>query len=384
MTSLEVNDLFEEHRIHHSVSSTLSFILYSPLGLILLVLRLFIGLQVFLLCTIIPKSWSFRRYILRIPFAILGMVVINESGARAEDCKIIVANFLSAVDHWVLSLLWNMVTPCIWNVPKSLAWCLGYSDFNASYGRKTLVKNVKQHLKSSSTSILVFPEGATTSGQKGLLKFASWPWNVGEPVQAVTIKIYRPMRVSPSVLGGRWWTDALYTFFCPITIWKVNVLPPISRREDESDDEIALRYQEQMARNLKLSPTNYTCADKVELAKNRLFKRSHGSKETNRIDEMVKQVLAVLPHVSPSDIKKQLLINDDVQVTIANLVENPLDVRSVSSESLNRIEKTNYEEKVTHRVKKPDLTKMSLQERKDLLLQEARSNYLAKHSVKTI
>lgn len=312
------------------------------------------------------------------------MVVINETGARVESCKIIVANFLSAVDHWVLSLLWNIVTPCIWNVPKSLAWCLGYSDFNASSGRKSLVKNVKKHLESSTTSILVFPEGATTSGKRGLLKFASWPWNIGEPVQAVTIKIYRPIPVSPSVLGGRWWTDALYTFFCPITIWKVNVLPPVARRDDESDDEIAVRYQEQMAKQLKLSPTNFTCADKVELAKNRLFKRSHGSKETNRIDEMVQQVLAVLPHVSPSDIKKQLLINDDVQITIANLVEIPLDVRSVSSESLNRLEKPDNEEKVIRRNRKPDLTKMSLQERKDLLLQEARRNYLEKHNVKIV
>ncbi|CAD5123448.1 unnamed protein product [Dimorphilus gyrociliatus] len=312
------------------------------------------------------------------------MVVIHESGIREENCKIIVANFLSAVDHWVLALLWNVVTPCIWNVPKSLAWCLGYSDFNASCGRKSLVKNVKKHLNDCSTSILVFPEGATTSGQKGLLKFASWPWNVGEPVQAVTIEIYRPMRVSPSVLGGRWWTDALYTFFCPLTIWKVNVLPIVARREDESDDEIALRYQEQMAHHLQLSSTNFTCADKVELAKNRLFKRSQGSKETNRIDEMVKQVLAVLPHVSPSDIKKQLLINDDVEVTIAHLVENPLDARSISSESLNRLEKHDIEEKITRRNKKADLTSMSLQERKDLLLQEARRSYLKKHDMKNM
>lgn len=73
-----------------------------------------------------------------------------------------------------------------------LMWLLGYANMGAKHGRETLIRNAKTHCRSkeysqrllvvcfisafvpaSSLPILAFPEGASTNGKKGLLKFRS-------------------------------------------------------------------------------------------------------------------------------------------------------------------------------------------------------------------
>lgn len=55
---------------------------------------------------------------------------------------------------------------------------LGYADLGAREGRNVLVSKAREFCKYNSLPLLAFPEGAMTNGQKGLLKFSSWPFEV--------------------------------------------------------------------------------------------------------------------------------------------------------------------------------------------------------------
>ncbi|KAI0225288.1 hypothetical protein LSAT2_023864 [Lamellibrachia satsuma] len=100
---------------------------------------------------------------------------------------------------------------------------LGYRDMEAKKGRDRLIQNAKKHIQCSQLPLLSFPEGASTNGHVGLLKFSVWPFSIGCPVQPVVVEVKRPpfANISPSILGGRWWIDIFWFLFVPYTHFRI-------------------------------------------------------------------------------------------------------------------------------------------------------------------
>ena len=104
--------------------------------------------------------------------SILGVSVrVEGEENRDPKVKVMVANYTSTLDHMAVDLVLPSILPCVWDLPPTLIWLLGYTDMGARQGRETLINNAKKHSGESKIPMLVFPEGASTNGKVGLLKF---------------------------------------------------------------------------------------------------------------------------------------------------------------------------------------------------------------------
>ncbi|KFM59414.1 Ancient ubiquitous protein 1, partial [Stegodyphus mimosarum] len=132
-----------------------------------------------------------------------------------------------------------------------------------------LLHNVREFMKDSNTPLLIFPEGTTTNGKKGLLKFNLWPFLLSEAVQPIRIKVARPklMQVAFSVVGSRWWSDLFWFLFVPYTVFRIRFLPVAEREDTESAEMLCSKVQKEIGKELGLEVTTFTSADKVEYTK---------------------------------------------------------------------------------------------------------------------
>lgn len=155
--------------------------------------------------------------------AVLG-IVVRESDVHLKSkggSKVIVTNHVTNFDHLAVDLVHPCIAPGVWDLPKFLNWTLGFRDFGVKSGRQSLISNVKAYLSSSDdvVPILTHPEGATTNGRVGLLKFSTWPFSLDYPVHPIIITVNRSpiIKVAPSIIGSRWWSDLFWILMSPWT-----------------------------------------------------------------------------------------------------------------------------------------------------------------------
>ncbi|MGH0145413.1 UNVERIFIED_CONTAM: hypothetical protein FKN15_040343 [Acipenser sinensis] len=97
----------------------LLFLLYAPVGLCLMLLRLFIGVHVFLVSCALPDS-VVRRFVVRVMCSVMGVFVKqNDPSLRDKNVKVYVCNHVTQFDHNVI----NLLTSCNTNVEES-SWIL--------------------------------------------------------------------------------------------------------------------------------------------------------------------------------------------------------------------------------------------------------------------
>lgn len=266
---MKIDEIFDKERFPPFLQCIPIFF-YFPLGCTLAIIRFFIGIQALLLSTILSKVPFIRCFLLRIMCCVLGFIVFTEHSKNYDkDVKLIISNHITNFDHLAVKLLFNVCVPSVWNLPPYLNWILGYTDFGASEGRQILLKNILSFIKKSSVPVLIFPEGATTNGQRGLLKLNSWPFFLNDNVQPITLKVHRPVltKISLSVLGSRWWSDMFWFLFVPYTVFTVRFLPVIHKADFENLEAFSKHVKEEMCKEVGLEETNFTSADKVEYAK---------------------------------------------------------------------------------------------------------------------
>lgn len=392
--------MFETNRLPPWGLSMLVLVVYFPVGFLLAVLRMFIGFHAFIAACVLPKTSFLRRLVLRVMCTLLGFVVVqNHLKRRDSRSQILVANYTSTMDRLAVELVFPCIMPSMWDIPSLLSGILGYEDMGAKHGRETLVLNAKKHCQESRLPLLAFPEGATTSGRVGLLKFSVWPFSLDQPVQPIVIRIVRPSftaGISPSVIDSYWWTDLLWFLFVPYSCFHLEMLPAVERTAAESVEGFTGRVQRLIASSLNVSATSFTSADKMDLIK-QLHTRTgpaDGSARTE-LDLMVSQVLSVLPHVPANIIRQDLLLTKDVDLTISNFLDgrttfddassdnmmSPTDrqtsLPSISSETVSAADSRDH----------PTFghtsagRQRSLSERKKALIDSARQRYIEKHGV---
>ncbi|XP_067154561.1 lipid droplet-regulating VLDL assembly factor AUP1 isoform X1 [Apteryx mantelli] len=336
--------LFDSHRFPTDGFLLLALLLYAPVGLCLLILRLFIGVHVFLVSCALPDS-VLRRFIVRVMCSVLGLFV-RQSDPRLRDVnvRVYIANHVTHFDHNVINLLTSCNTPALNGAPGFICWSRGFMELGVTGSRAELVDSLKAYSSHrGNPPLLLFPEEAATNGRAGLLRFSSWPFSIMDMVQPVALQVQRPL-ITVSVADSSWITELLWTFFVPFTVYQVRWMPSVPRRAEELSEDFALRVQELLAMELGVVSTRLTAADKTEhmkrlrhtsllpfapastlAARPRMPSGLTGAgsfaPEDMRITAMAQRVKEVLPHVPLEVIKTDLAQTNCVDTTIANLLE---------------------------------------------------------------
>ncbi|XP_046667057.1 lipid droplet-regulating VLDL assembly factor AUP1-like [Homalodisca vitripennis] len=217
MTSPEIKDLFFKTRFV-SGWHLLGVVFYSPIGLVLALLRVFISLQAYLLALLllIPELSFIRGLVLRLIGLVLGIFVIEENPSqRDKSVKVLVANNVTVLDHIPVHLVTGCFSPSAWDV-----WPLCLKVFEGSQDKHTFSTNLRNHLSSCIAPLLLQPEETPTNGRVGLLRFSPWCATVAPTVQPVCLQPWRPLEITTSTVSASF-TDLFMFLFSPslLTQW---------------------------------------------------------------------------------------------------------------------------------------------------------------------
>uniref|UniRef100_A0A2K6LJ79 Lipid droplet-regulating VLDL assembly factor AUP1 n=2 Tax=Rhinopithecus TaxID=542827 RepID=A0A2K6LJ79_RHIBE len=308
--------LFDSHRLPGDCFLLLALLLYAPVGFCLLVLRLFLGIHVFLVSCALPDS-VLRRFVVRTMCAVLGLVARQEdSGLRDHSVRVLISNHVTPFDHNIVNLLTTCSTPLLNSPPSFVCWSRGFMEMD---GRGELVESLKRFCASTRlppTPLLLFPEEEATNGREGLLRFSSWPFSIQDVVQPLTLQVQRPL-VSVTVSDASWVSELLWSLFVPFTVYQAH-----------------LKVKELLvAKELGQTGTRLTPADKAEHMKRQRHPRlrpqsaqssfppSPGPSPDVQLATLAQRVKEVLPHVPLGVIQRDLAKTGCVDLTITNLLE---------------------------------------------------------------
>ncbi|XP_042663921.1 lipid droplet-regulating VLDL assembly factor AUP1 isoform X3 [Tyto alba] len=288
--------LFDSHRFPTDGFLLLALLLYAPVGLCLLVLRLFIGVHVFLVSCALPDS-VLRRFIVRVMCSVLGLFVRqSDPQLRDVNVRVYIANHVTQFDHNVINLLTSCNTPALNGAPGFICWSRGFMELGVTGSRAELVDSLKVYSSHrGNPPLLLFPEEAATNGRSGLLRFSSWPFSVLDVVQPVALQVQRPL----------------------ITVLLAMELGVVSTRLTAADKT------EHMKRLRHTSLLPFAPASSQALAaRPRMPSNLTGvAPEDVQITAMSQRVKEVLPHVPLEVIRIDLAQTNCVDTTIANLLE---------------------------------------------------------------
>ncbi|XP_067313094.1 lipid droplet-regulating VLDL assembly factor AUP1 isoform X2 [Pseudorasbora parva] len=417
METRGIEQMFDFQRLPNDRFILLLLLLYSPVGLCLMLLRIFIGVHVFLVSCALPDS-IVRRFIVRIMCSVLGLhVQQNSPRLRDKTARLYICNHVTHFDHNIINLLTSCNTPLLEGPVGFLCWARGFMELGQGIGSRTeLTETLCRYCSSpNSLPLLLFPEEDTTNGRTGLLKFSSWPFSVSDSIQPVALLVKRPF-VAVSTPESSWLTELLWTFFVPFTVYHVRWLPPLSKEDGESLQEFASKVQELLATELGVISTQITKADKAEHIKRKRhtalqtahsnlgarprtvaqgFLGASAGAEDSRVARMVQQVKEVLPDVPLSVITRDLLQTNCVDTTITNLLEHTdqfsseaaastpsAPAKPAASTTQSAIAYTpNLKPAAKSFGRSPTDRHMTLQERKEALYEYARRRYIEKHGL---
>ncbi|XP_038600430.1 ATP-dependent RNA helicase DQX1-like [Tachyglossus aculeatus] len=221
--------LFDAQRLPAPGLALLALVLYLPVGLCLLVVRLFVGLHVFLVSCALPDG-GLRRLVVRAMCGALGLVV-RERDAHLRDrrARVYVSNHVTPFDHNMVNLLTRCSTPLLSGPSGFVCWSRGFVELA---GRGDPAEALRRFCASPGDRphpLLLFPEEEATNGREGLLRFSSWPFSVQEAVQPLTLRVRRPL-VSVNVAGASWVSELLWALFVPFTVYQVAAAHPQGAR----------------------------------------------------------------------------------------------------------------------------------------------------------
>lgn len=271
-----------------------------------MLLRLLVTLQLWLFASLLPDCNSIRgilNYGISFAFGII-VKIDNESEFRDKQSRIVIANNVSVLDHFVFRRVTKTLTPSTWELPTALSNALGLQKMDMS-SKEALIANIKQFFSTSTYNIAIQPEFGTTNSQVALLKFNSWPFSIETFVQPVAIKASRPevVPVHLTSLASTWWTEVLWFMFVPYTVFTLKYLK-IRRNPDH--DTLVREVEKDIADALGLQTSSFTLSDKTEYEKRYLMERILNRTRSTRnslnshsieVQRMVRQVSEVLPFV---------------------------------------------------------------------------------------
>lgn len=375
--ALTVDKLINEDRFF--AENGFHFLLYLPFGIILIVFRMLLAMVLWVAAIILPNKWAIRQMLSTLACWTFG-VYVKQKGARDPRCSVMVANYVSCLDSLAVSHILGTISLRKWKVPPFFASTLGIRNA-AQFIRK------EHFAESPSKPVLLQPEGGPTNG-KGLLKFTDWPFQLGNRVQPVAIRLERPF-THATVHSRRGagvdsfpWVDALWFMASPLTVFQVRLLPSIERH-DHDDIQFAAKCREAIAEALQIELSEFRWEDMRRGA--RVARRREPPQGALRAANQVKEVL---PNVPLKDILRDLATTRSVDVTITNFLDGstpytpegppaPAPEPEASTSSARYVTPTPtgvFPKSARER-------QLSFQERKAQMIAEARQRYIEKHGL---
>ena len=379
------------------------FIVYAPVGFLLVVFRVFLALQAVLILVVVAEG-VVKRLMLRVIFLVLGIAVTtSEFERRDRKAKILVGNKLSYFDYIALHLAIDCYTVSTKDEGSSpLTTVFPHHTFRWKDGDGLVTEARERPMFDEEgrgpISYAVQPECHPTNGCSVLLPFSSWPFALEQSVQPLALSATRFFGPRLTVAGSNGWMDLFWTLFSPITIFHIRMLPVVHKNGDtDSAEDFCHRVEQEIAGALGLTVSNIKSADLkkwlsqpppphppaqattipqgpvITAAEFASLPQSYPS----GIELMVQQVATVLPHVPHTIIRKDLLATRSVDVTVANILEG-----HVAFVPLPQGAPPTPPAKPS--VSRPSSLQRhaSLEERKKALVAEARRWYLEKRTAK--
>lgn len=418
MTTPNIERLINLNRFQNGIP-LVPLVFYIPFGIILTLVRCFIFAHAVLVFYILSKIPLVHSVVLRVMFAVCGLLVTTDGVLQSRDRHVVlVANHVSSLDAFALSLVMH--------------FCLAVEPFfscdfthlckqvlvPADMTKGDVVQFIKTTVDENKLPVLIFPEGCRGNGSNGLLSFRVLPFQLGTAVQPIGIIVRRWFfNINISTFNSPWWADLLFTFFVPFTIYKIKYLPVTEHRDHETDEQFCERVQSNLGRAVGLLATEVTHSDVKEFVKSSLRAKSMAPSSTlattsasvaggspsskgnnaepqngtterkitssdSTLNVLFEQVREVLPHANSRNVLEDLEKTHDVDTTITNILEGRVKLEeecaslppklSSSQTDLETFKASSFPKSASDR-------QMSLQERKQAMLEAARKRYKEKH-----
>ncbi|XP_062501050.1 lipid droplet-regulating VLDL assembly factor AUP1-like [Corticium candelabrum] len=388
-TAGRAEDMFERYRLSADWR-LLPLIVYFPVGVVLLVLRLFLSMQLFIIATILPKSSRIRRLALRGSSFVLGLFVTVEGQEKRNDnCNVVVCNHVSVMDHCALETVLPAYQATQLSQQTTVSWFWSGKTFGVSDRHEDVLDRVTEYCQTEgSTPLLFFPESTITNGRVGILKFSCQAFKIGVPIQPVSVMIHKPsfLPIAVSTVDSSRLADFLWGLFSPVSVYHIKILPVIEPVSGDIPENFAEKTQIVIADSVQLKATQFQLRDKLDI-----ISQVHGllsTRSDSRLVGMVKQVKEVLPHVPNDVIQRDLQRTRCVDTTISNIVEGTIQFspEAVPSSAQSRLPSSPVKAIASDRKKLGSLQPkpapyrpLSLKERKKAFIEDARRRYLEKH-----
>jgi ancient ubiquitous protein 1 len=256
---VRLEQLFHSSWFRPAGLSTLALILYAPIGVCLLIVRLFIALQFFILALILPPN-KFRQKVLRIICGVLGLTISTEGDSHPHG-KVFVSNHITSFDHLAIHLATNAFAPTKKKIFKFLMKPLAlFLTDNESV--------TNEQIEFFDDPVIVFPEGKPTNGEVGMLAFTTVTIPEGFTIQPVGLQVSRPF-FHANCITASLTEEIIIGLFLPNTHFSIKFLPVDTV---DAEGEWKKRAQATIAQSLNLAPTKFTTADRAEWLKRILFR----------------------------------------------------------------------------------------------------------------
>ncbi|KAL4232176.1 Ancient ubiquitous protein 1 [Mactra antiquata] len=409
---VELKELLIETRFPPGYKFAL-MILYFPIGVFLIVCRVLIALHTYMIVCLLPRTAA-RRQFVRGMLGVLGIHiwVDEDTSPQTKTPKLLMSNYTSILDHVVLDVVVSHFVPYHGNVPTVFQWVLGYRDLTTDTNKQQFLENIKKFVQEQDYPVLIQPEGVPTNNNVGLLKFNTQAFELELPVQPMSIHMSRlSFPCALTTIDGPKWTDVLWCFFTPVTVFKLKTHPVTWKQDNESTEDFTERVRDIISSSLNLEKTDYTAADVGEYRKK--IKTPHpppkppGTVQSTQsyntissgsnfcldnidieLKKMIQQVKDVLPEVPITVVKQDLELTKDVDATISNILDGRVvyKIEETESQHESTTPKTSPDKdmtlfKASSFPRSPKDRHLSLEERKTLMLDTARLKYKQKHGL---
>lgn len=342
-------------------------------------------------------------------------MVQEDKRDEKKKAKILVANYISHLDHMIIDFVQPCHTPDYQGLSGFEQWIFAYKNFGITKGKDVFENNIKTYVtEDNKFPVLLWPEKTTTNGRKALLKFDNFPFSCDSIVQPITIQATRwPLDVKVTTLTSNRWTDFFWSMFYPYTIFKIRVLPAMEKDPKESVEDFSDRVRQKLASSLNIRLSDLSYEDKERFIKrlenesrqkreSRNKKNHPNPEEVAELSRMAQQVKDVLPDTPLSVIENDLLKTKDVDKTISNILEGKIVIPPNASdnsilfvaptilqaspeirEKVNtQISPAQQKYSATYFPKSSNDRHQSFEERKKIMLETARQRYIEKHGLK--
>jgi len=248
-----------------------ALLVYTPFGVVIALARVLIVALICFFATISEKflPWTISdKTLFKMICILTGVYVRKLSGKLPTEKELahtfIVGNHTMTGDPGVLCFLYHKNAKVVYKV--------GLGSFDIICRHKILVggdkaqvkKQILDSIEKDPTPVVIYPEGATTNGNCGILRFSAFIFGLDKPVLPVGVRYNPAFPFIPFHSVKPYYTFHMFLVaFQPWVAVDAWVLPLQSRGATETPESFAERVQKQIANATGLASTTYSAADKT-------------------------------------------------------------------------------------------------------------------------